>query len=113
MSIRVVNMHKGGVKAADDECVIDVSRTGRLGNPYAMANSSDSERLRVIEQYRVYLNGHKQKGTKLWLEIKQIADRVKNGEKIALACWCAPNPCHGDVIIKAVNFINGQQIGNK
>lgn len=113
MSIRVVNMRKGGVKATDDECIIDVSRTGSLGNPYPMVNSSDSERLRVIEKYRVYLNGHKQKGTNLWFEIKQIADRVKNGEKIALACWCAPNPCHADVIIKAVNFINNQQIGNK
>lgn len=111
MSIRVVNKRKGGTKASDDECIVDVSRASLLGNPYFMKDETD--RLKVIEQYRIYLNGQKQKGTKVWFEVKRIADRVKNGEKIALACWCAPNPCHGDVIINAVNFINNQQVGNK
>ncbi|WP_363320175.1 DUF4326 domain-containing protein [Ferrovum sp.] len=27
---------------------------------------------------------------------------VRAGQSVALNCWCAPLPCHGDVIVEAV-----------
>jgi hypothetical protein len=35
--------------------------------------------------------------------IEDAAQRVAGGEKICLACWCAPSPCHADLIAKEIN----------
>ena len=38
-------------------------------------------------------------------EVERIAELVRSGQDIALACWCAPKACHGDVIKQAVEAI--------
>jgi len=71
-----------------------------LANPFPLKNGAgDTERASVVAKYRTWL-------------FKQI--RAKNSDVInaltciaylspGLVCYCAPKPCHADVIIKAVN----------
>ena len=30
--------------------------------------------------------------------VRELADRVDRGERLALQCWCKPKDCHGDVV---------------
>lgn len=70
-------------------------RTGERpgwGNPFRIG--PDDERAEVIERYRCWL----------WRQIK--SGRIKLPELAALdgktlGCWCAPEPCHGEVLAAA------------
>ncbi|MBN3961753.1 DUF4326 domain-containing protein [Nostoc sp. NMS8] len=90
-----------------------------LHNPYIMGK--DGDRREVCQKFDLYL----WKKVKLWsetgecddtvMEIKDIACQVKerranknNGEDvedIELTCYCHPWQCHGDGIIRCVNWI--------
>ena len=63
------------------------------GNPFQMKNNSDSERNRVIEEYREWLTAKP--------DLIAKAQRELKGK--VLACWCAPKPCHGDVLAEFAN----------
>lgn len=63
-----------------------------MGNPFRIG--PDGTRDQVIAKYRRWL----------WNEIR--ADRVDLKELAALhgkrlGCWCAPEPCHGEVLERA------------
>lgn len=71
-----------------------------LANPYYI--NVDGNRDKVIEKYRRWL----------WAKICQHDNAVlsellyiANNSDIELVCWCSPLPCHGDVIINAVNWL--------
>lgn len=74
-----------------------------LGNPFRMRD--ERGRAGVIQSYRQWLwmkwaeNGSEKE------ELLRIARRVKAGEEVTLGCWCAPLPCHGDVVASAVNWV--------
>lgn len=40
-------------------------------------------------------------------ELERIADTVRGGQDVALACWCAPQACHGDVVKAALHWMLG------
>lgn len=74
-----------------------IGRGSKWGNPFVMQNYSNTERERVVEEYKKHL----------WNQIK-IGDVTKD-DLIALdgkrlACFCAPLKCHGDVIKAAVEW---------
>ena len=76
-----------------------IGRGSKWGNPFVMRNEAD--RARVIETYRKFL----------WQEIK--AGRISKDELLALdgkrlGCFCAPKPCHGDVIVAAIEWSKQQ-----
>lgn len=48
-------------------------------------------RKRCIELYEAYVRG----SSDLMSEIPELVDQV-------LGCWCYPEPCHGDVLVKLV-----------
>ena len=83
-----------------------------LANPYKIGR--DGDRNQVIELYRKWLWRH----IKSWQEtgkvnpvVKEllaICDRVKKGEHIILTCWCHLLPCHGDVVVRCVNWMISQ-----
>lgn len=104
MSIRVVSCRKGGTPIRSGEIPIDISRTSIFGNPFPLEKESDRDN--VIELYRLYLHEQRKANTEVWKAVKEIARRVRNGENIALVCWCSPKACHGDVIVNAVLAIN-------
>jgi Domain of unknown function (DUF4326) len=50
-------------------------------------------RARVVELYRDYIT-HKK--PELLAKIPMLKNKV-------LACWCKPEPCHGDILIELIN----------
>ena len=83
---------RGGVKVPAGAIRID--RKSRWGNPFEMDGHSMEERLRVIKEYRVWL----------WKQIRNGNYSLKDLAELDgkdLYCWCAPLPCHGDVLEKA------------
>lgn len=81
-----------------------VGRPSALGNPFMMKN--ESERSLVISQYRKWLWAEiNNESSKARAELFKLASRVKSGEKVRVVCWCNPLPCHGDIIVKAVNWL--------
>jgi hypothetical protein len=68
---------------------IYIGRPGLWGNPFIIGE--DGTREEVIELFRHYLLGNRAMMESLHL---------LKGKK--LGCWCAPKPCHGDVLVEMV-----------
>ena len=68
--------------------------TGSLSNPFKI--DADNDRHRVIARFTDYLL----KNPTMLAELVQLKDKVSSvdGGPIKLACWCAPDLCHGDVL---------------
>jgi len=74
-----------------------------LGNPYQIG--PDGDRATVIKKYRRWL----------WVKIRsQDPDVLRElgclsylarTKGCTLLCWCAPKPCHGDVIKSALEWM--------
>lgn len=84
-------------KKTHQKCSHDVyvGRPSPLGNPYAM--TGEGMRSEVIEQYTKWLIanlGDQVVKTKL----DMIGARLQVGLDVHLVCWCAPLPCHADII---------------
>lgn len=84
----VVNKYK-------EDYDIYIGRGSPWGNPYKIGE--DGTREEVIEKYRLYL----------WEQIK--SGKITKEQLIALqskrlGCFCKPQACHGDIIIKAVEW---------
>jgi hypothetical protein len=77
-----------------------------LGNPFVIGKHGD--RASVIAQYRVWLWAKMQEHGAEYDELVAIANRVKAGEQLTLLCWCAPQPCHAEIIIAAVRWLIAQ-----
>ena len=72
--------------------IVRVDRATKWGNPFRIGRHGS--RIEVIERYR----------RDLWRRIR--AGEVDLDELAALdgrdlACWCAPSPCHGEVLSRA------------
>lgn len=83
-------------------------QTSILGNPFKMDKYSRKE---AISMYRRWLW---EQHIKPWLEtgiesdivVELIAIAEMNKEyEVKLGCFCHPQPCHGEVIISAVRFM--------
>jgi hypothetical protein len=79
-----------------------IGRPSPLGNPFEMKSEADRED--VIEQYRKWLwaqyamtqdTGRESEAIK---ELNKLVNIARQGKDINLICWCAPKPCHGDII---------------
>ena len=86
--MKILNRYHG-VKL-DDPNIVYIGRPSSFGNPFPMGGVN--ERFEVIEMYRD------------WFNDRVIYDSVFRKKVLALrgkdlACWCAPKPCHGEVII--------------
>lgn len=104
MSILVINKRKGAKAPPAGAHIIYIGRPSVLGNPFPMQN--ESERPGVISRYEIWLRDEWKKGGAVRRELEALAKRVRDGEVLALQCWCAPKPCHGDVIRRAIEGIN-------
>ena len=61
----------------------------KWGNPFVMADDSDEERTRAIEEYRSWIGDQPE----LLAALEELRGK-------RLGCWCAPKPCHGNVLIE-------------
>ena len=78
----VVNIYKGKYDKY-------IGRPSPLGNPFVIGK--DGTREEVIEKYAVWLDNKIFRG-----EISDEYLAEYSGKR--LGCFCAPQPCHGDVI---------------
>ena len=72
-----------------------IGRPGPWGNPFRIG--VDGSRSQVIAKYREWLKSHP--------EVVERARRELAGK--ILGCWCAPNPCHGEVLAEIANQPEG------
>ena len=132
MPIRVVTKRKNAPRAfkiQPGEGLISCDRETAVGNPFVIGK--DGTREEVIEKFDVYIRSRIERW-RYAVELAQalpaqrnpdlepddvfvggwfrhVIARVKNGEYIALACWCAPLKCHGDILKRIVeDAINGR-----
>jgi hypothetical protein len=69
-----------------------IGRPSKWGNPFVIGK--DGSREEVIEKYEKWLLFEK-------LELVVAAKKELKGK--SLVCWCSPEACHGDVLIKIAN----------
>ena len=67
-----------------------IGRPSKWGNPFIIGR--DGERDEVIEKYRRWI----QTQPRLLQALPELRGKV-------LGCWCAPKPCHGDVLLELAN----------
>jgi hypothetical protein len=85
----VVNYHtdRALIKRAESEgLLVRIDRRSPWGNPFEMPG--DGDRLTVIRNYEEHYLPYK----------PSLLGRLGELRGKALACWCAPAPCHGDVL---------------
>lgn len=68
-----------------------IGRGSKWGNPFAMKNYSDAERVRVCEEYETYF----------WTT--DLPNQLHELKGKRLGCYCKPKQCHGDFLAKLVN----------
>lgn len=73
-----------------------------LANPYKLM---DMSRERTLEFYRKWLWGRIAEQGRAYQELVRIAELVKAGDEVTLMCFCSPEPCHGNVIVKAIEWM--------
>jgi len=70
--------------------VVYIGRPSKWGNPFVIGK--DGDRASVILKYENYLLNSP--------ELLKQLDELRGKD---LVCFCAPNACHGDVLIKILN----------
>ena len=86
-----------------------VGRPSPLGNPYALGR--DGSREQVIARYRRWLWAQLQApGSAQERELRRLLAQARSGE-LELLCWCAPLPCHAEVVRSALLWLAGEEGG--
>ena len=87
---------RGGVRP----CGEYVGRPSALGNPFLVGR--DGTRADVITRDRRWLRAQWRRGGAVRQELERLATTYQRDGQLTLLCWCAPLPCHADVIREAV-----------
>lgn len=66
-----------------------IGRGGPWGNPFQIGR--DGTRAEVIMKYRAWIVSNDRVAAALRANVHLLRGKV-------LGCWCAPLPCHGDVL---------------
>jgi hypothetical protein len=98
-----------GNKRADAPQPDDVyiGRPSPLGNPFVLGR--DGDRAVVIARYRTCLQEQLAAGpgNSAYAELHRLLT-VARRRPLRLVCWCAPLPCHGDVIMELLRELAGE-----
>jgi hypothetical protein len=78
----------------DDPHFVFIGRPSRWGNPFTIGK--DGTREEVIAGYRKHL----------WEQLadpenEELRQAVRDLDERTLVCYCAPKPCHGDILVDA------------
>ena len=90
--ITIVNKHHGSSG-------VYVGRPTVLGNPYTLEAYTRTD---AIARYRIWLRQQWQRHGEVHAALLQLACRYQERGELTLACWCAPQRCHAEVIREAV-----------
>lgn len=99
----VVNRYKVNM---DDPDIVYIGRGSIWGNPFSHKEGTKAiwkvdSVSDAIKHYREYLWAAIQEGDVTIEMLKEL-----DGKR--LACYCAPNPCHGNIIKRAVQWAKEQ-----
>lgn len=82
-----------------------IFRPSILSNPYTHIKDKKTlamfvvkSREEAIERYKGYFDRMYSGNAPFRFLIDEIYEKYKRGEDIYLECYCAPSPCHGDII---------------
>lgn len=89
-----------------DEHDVYIGRGGRWGNPFSHREGTRAQfvvgsRDEAISAYRGWLWAEVRAGR---IGVAQLA--TLHGKR--LGCWCAPQPCHGEVLVQAAAWAHEQ-----
>lgn len=79
------------------EGTVYVGRPSPWGNPFIIGR--DGDRLQVIEKYEIWLTEQLKDPTLR----RQLREELGGKD---LACWCAPLPCHAEILLDWANCID-------
>lgn len=85
---RVLNGH--GYKRDWPQNAIYVGRPSKWGNPFVV--TQHGARDQVVEMYEIWIKDQPQ----LLQSLHELTGKD-------LVCWCAPHPCHAEVLLKLAN----------
>ena len=74
-----------------------IGRGGPFGNPFKINEHGD--RAAVIQKFEEYARKRIAEDPEFRIKVKALKGKV-------LGCWCAPNACHGDVLVKLTEELN-------
>jgi hypothetical protein len=85
---------KKEVKSLDipEDRLVYIGRPSRWGNPFVIGR--DGNRAEVIRKYQLWFQ---QQDMKFYEDLSKLKGKV-------LVCFCAPLPCHGDVIKEFLDY---------
>ncbi len=75
-----------------------IDRRTKWGNPFPISNvrGEGDSRADVIRKYRAWIQGQPE----LMAALPELKGKV-------LVCWCAPLPCHGQVLAELAELADG------
>lgn len=78
-----------------------------LGNPFHLVDVNDDvERDKIIKEYKVWLWTHIQNNNPIIMkELERLHKLARDTDELNLICFCAPKPCHGDVVKTCIEWI--------
>lgn len=83
---RVLHRHRDGFTAGS----VFIGRPTEWGNPFIIGR--DGDRATVVKKYEEYLR-----------ERRDLMDRLPELRGRDLVCFCSPEECHGDVLLRLAN----------
>ena len=72
-----------------------IGRPQKWGNPFSIGK--DGTREDVIEKYEKWIRNT----PRLLNDLSELKGKT-------LGCWCSPQPCHGDILIKLVKELDNE-----
>lgn len=92
-----------------DEVVV-VARPSVLGNPFPIGQGPNSTRGDVIARYRRHLwEKFRTNDPEILNELLRLGQLDAEGKNVALVCWCAPLPCHAEVVARAAGVAHAHR----
>jgi len=96
---------KGLHKDPKAKCVW-IDRRSILGNPFHLLDKNNfDERQKSIQKYRVWLWERIKERAAVYKSLMQLLEMERKYKTVYLMCHCKPLACHGDVIVKALEWM--------
>lgn len=96
-----------------DAKAILIDRSTPLGNPYRLQKDDPYLRQECIRKYKRWLWENIKLPTSIPMtELKRLV-ALATAQDLVLRCWCAPKPCHGQVVAAALQWMaqNTKELG--
>lgn len=119
MDIQVVNLKTH--KRTPFDHYIGRGNSSKLGNPFTsigdrptLAGTVVPNRQQSIDEFKIYLQAQlERKNPEIIKELNKIKTQLITQGKVNLVCFCAPKPCHGNVIKDLIIQTIKQEVAQK